>query len=236
MDEVDLDELILERDNSTQTQRQQYAERHGLSKTVKIAASGVVAANTIAIRQINGAIRDVYNNNYSYMAREVKRNTGAILRESGESTVSRYTQRYYDRAKGSKHVSDEIEKTIREGIKRGESVPKLAKRVQNISNQNKNSAIRTARTEATRQMNTARMDAFDNARSLGIEIDKVWVSTHDSRTRRFPRDNADHVIMDGEIADFDSQFSNGLLFPGDPEGPPEEIINCRCTVTPNFKQ
>jgi hypothetical protein len=26
------------------------------------------------------------------------------------------------------------------------------------------------------------------------------------------------------------EFVNGLRHPGDPEGPPEEVIHCRCTI------
>lgn len=40
--------------------------------------------------------------------------------------------------------------------------------------------------------------------------------------------------MDGETVPIDAKFSNGLRFPRDPDGPADEVINCRCVCTPNF--
>ncbi len=36
--------------------------------------------------------------------------------------------------------------------------------------------------------------------------------------------------MDGEIRELDDRFSNGLKFPGDPDGDAGEVINCRCAL------
>lgn len=36
--------------------------------------------------------------------------------------------------------------------------------------------------------------------------------------------------MDGEVKELDEAFSNGLMFPGDPDGPAEEVCNCRCAL------
>ena len=44
----------------------------------------------------------------------------------------------------------------------------------------------------------------------------------------------DHRRMDGETVPIDAKFSNGLRFPRDPDGPADEVINCRCVCTPNF--
>lgn len=52
---------------------------------------------------------------------------------------------------------------------------------------------------------------------------KQWDAALDSRTRD------SHARLDGEIRELDEKFSNGLMFPGDPSGRPEEVINCRCT-------
>lgn len=63
------------------------------------------------------------------------------------------------------------------------------------------------------------------AERSGVYTIKTW------RTRRDDRVRDSHVIMEGESALLSSRYSNGLRFPGDPEGPAREIINCRCFET-----
>jgi len=63
------------------------------------------------------------------------------------------------------------------------------------------------------------------ARETGLSLRKEWVSAADERTR------TSHQLMDGKKADIDGAFENGLFYPGDPNGEPEEIINCRCAVS-----
>ena len=41
--------------------------------------------------------------------------------------------------------------------------------------------------------------------------------------------------MDGQIRELDDTFSNGLQYPGDPDGPAGEVINCRCALLQRAK-
>lgn len=63
------------------------------------------------------------------------------------------------------------------------------------------------------------------AKETGLTIRKEWVAASDARTRD------SHARIDGETVGMDDAFSNGLMYPGDPSGPPEEVINCRCAVS-----
>ena len=55
-------------------------------------------------------------------------------------------------------------------------------------------------------------------------MEQQWVATLDGRTRH------SHRQLDGERIKVGGKFSNGCRFPGDPQGQPSEVYNCRCTL------
>ncbi len=56
------------------------------------------------------------------------------------------------------------------------------------------------------------------------------MATLDGRTRDSHRD------LDGERVPYDEPFSNGLMFPADPQGAGREVWNCRCTMRAIFPE
>lgn len=90
-----------------------------------------------------------------------------------------------------------------------------------------------ARTESLRVTSQARQEALrQSIEQSGLDPDnvvRVWNATGDKRTRD------SHRAMDGQEVGVDEPFVTPsgvrLMFPGDPNGSPEETINCRCTVT-----
>jgi hypothetical protein len=66
------------------------------------------------------------------------------------------------------------------------------------------------------------------AAETGLTLQKEWVSAADERTRE------SHRLADGQIAGMDDAFDVGgasLMYPGDPSGPADEIIACRCSIS-----
>jgi hypothetical protein len=57
------------------------------------------------------------------------------------------------------------------------------------------------------------------------QVRKVWATAADERVR------ASHVALHGDSVGLNEAFGNGLQYPGDLSGPPEEVINCRCSFT-----
>lgn len=53
-----------------------------------------------------------------------------------------------------------------------------------------------------------------------------WVAVMDRVTREH------HAEVNGERIEKGGYFSNGLQYPLDPNGPPEEVCNCRCIAIP----
>ncbi len=77
-----------------------------------------------------------------------------------------------------------------------------------------------ARTEVHNATQYGTMQGYKQG---GLTI-KIWVSVLDGATRD------SHAGVDGEERPIDRPFSNGLMFPGDPRGSAEEVINCRCVI------
>lgn len=124
----------------------------------------------------------------------------------------------------------QIQSVVTQAILQGESIPHLSQRIANTMGEiNRKSTTRYARTAITAAQNAGRVDSYKRAEEMGIDLEQEWLATLDKVTRD------SHRKMDGETAKVGEEFSNGCEYPGDPDGPPEEIWNCRCTLVPNLK-
>lgn len=111
----------------------------------------------------------------------------------------------------------------------GISTKELAKRLQDMRKSLKlslSNATRIARTELLRAHSISNDKAIEQSIASGLEGEKVWNATLDSRTR------PDHVTMDQKKADKDGYFTlpNGDRAKG-PRMPglsASQAINCRC--------
>lgn len=117
-----------------------------------------------------------------------------------------------------------ITSAITQSVLQGESVPAASKRLRSVVDMDERAATRAARTALTGAENAGRVSSYDRARGMGIDVRARWMSTLDSRTRD------SHRKLDGEVVGDGGKFSNGLRYPGDPEGPAAEVWNCRCTL------
>lgn len=201
-------------------------------------AHRVTDANAVAVSYTNDATPGIYslNRNYAaYTIEQVAGNVGFDLWD--EQTVKRLMVEqpdlmpYYPPKRALKRGIDlawgkkQITASVTSSILQGKSIKGMSDDLQKrITTMNRDSAIRTARTAVTGAQNAGRMDSYAAAEKMGIKLKKEWLATLDSRTRH------SHAMLDGEKVDQDKKFSNGCRFPGDPQGPPWEIYNCRCTL------
>lgn len=120
-----------------------------------------------------------------------------------------------------------LKKSITQEISRGiaSSLPysDIARNISSVSKAPLSRAKTIARTEGHRIQQTSARDAQHAAKKKGADVVKQWDSTLDGRTRD------SHARVDGEMRELDEKFSNGLMFPGDPDGGAAEVVNCRCT-------
>lgn len=142
----------------------------------------------------------------------------AILTDSKVSN-GLYNRLGVDVAKLKKTITQEISRGIASGLPYRD----IARNIRNVSGAPLSRAKTIARTEGHRIQQTSTCDAQYAAKKRGADIVKQWNATLDGRTRD------SHRMVDGEIRELDEEFSNGLMFPGDPSGSAAEVVNCRCT-------
>lgn len=113
---------------------------------------------------------------------------------------------------------------ILQGLLNGDDILKMSESMQDVVGNNVNSAIRNTRTMVTSAENQGRLDSYEKLSEQGLVLKKKWIATPDERTR------ASHLAIDGELQDLDKPFSNKCRFPGDGQGPAQEVWMCRCTM------
>ena len=137
----------------------------------------------------------------------------------------------------TKTTRDKLLAIVQQGINEGLGVDDIAKLIlaDDTIGYVAFRARRIVRTEVMRASNIA---AMNGAKSHGFEVDKQWISARDSRTRRIPEDEFDHIELDGVIVGFDEPFTSTgkegeavvAMQPGDLSAPAGFTINCRCAV------
>ena len=195
-------------------------------------AKQLLNVNQTALAYVNGELPEVYALNYNALAGSVDGVGGYSFTLVDADTVrilavtdtSLLPHKELDPSKDIPWNMKKINAETLQGILQGESMDKIAKRLRNVQEMNKTQAIRSARTIVTGAENKGRQDSYARAEADGIILQKEWLSTNDGRTRH------SHAMLDGAIVDQDKKFENGLMYPGDPSGRPEEVYNCRCTI------
>ena len=116
----------------------------------------------------------------------------------------------------------QLRQEFMKAIEANETIPEVYARVDKVYDfAEKYRAERIARTEVTGAANKGTLEAYGQS---GLVKAKRWLTAMDERVR------PEHQALDGEQQDLNDPFSNGAMFPGDPNADLATIINCRCTM------
>lgn len=195
-------------------------------------AKQLLNVNETALAYVNDQLPEIYAINYNALAKSVDGVGGYVFTLLDANTVKHLAMadksllpyKKLDPAKDIPWNMKKINTETLQGIIQGESMGKIAKRIRNVQEMNRTQAIRSARTIVTGAENKGRQDSYAKAEADGIILQKEWLATNDGRVRH------SHAMLDGAIVDQDKKFDNGLMYPGDPSGRPEEVYNCRCAL------
>lgn len=195
---------------------------------------------------INGKLPKVYSVNYNYMGQQVLPQVNnltdidIIFNLVDTQTVRNLliedeTLLPLLEINGKKYrrwVTSKINSEVLNGIIQGESMDKIANRLQSVTAMTAKAAIRNARTAVTSAENKGRLDSMVELEKHGAILEKQWLATSDSRTRDWHRE------LNGKTAEINEAFENAMgeiRYPGDPQAKPANVYNCRCTLLTNVK-
>lgn len=198
-------------------------------------AEDLTRTNQIAISTAKGHMASAYAMNSNYGTYQIEHDAGLDLSWSlySQESVERLWREkpkllpdpQVDIPKDLRWNKQKMTSELTQGILQGESIDKLAKRLSTVVAMDRVAALRNARTMMTGAQNAGRRDAYRRAEKMGIKGHMQWISTLDEYTR------LSHRKLYGElINEKTGRFSNGCRYPGDHEGRPEEVYNCRCTM------
>lgn len=205
-------------------------------------AKQLLNVNQTALAYVNGELPEVYAINYNALESAVDGVGGYsftlvdadTVRNLAVTDTSLLPYKDIDPEKDIPWNMKKINAETLQGILQGESMDKIAKRIMNVQEMNKESAIRSARTIVTNAECKGRQDSYKRAQEDGIILRKYWISTYDKRARDWHKDagnkyNEDNAI---EIDDFFVVDGENMLHPGDSShgASGHNLYNCRCSI------
>jgi len=174
--------------------------------------------------------------------RSVKGIYEALEVKSAETDLFAYTILQYLQTQGLDQLASDITNTTKDQIRRyliqsaeqNLTLPESIALLRNAGITDYRAEL-IARTETGRAANIGSMVG---ATSTGLVTIKEWIAARDNRTRRIPRDQFDHLNMDGTKIPMDATFKlqnkkggfDLMLHPCDSSGSAGDVCNCRCTL------
>ena len=174
--------------------------------------------------------------------RSVKGHYEALEVKSAETDLFSYTILQYLQTQGLDQLAAEITQTTKDQIRRylvqsaeqNLTLPETIVLLRGAGITDYRAEL-IARTETGRAANIGSMVG---ATSTGLVTMKEWIAAKDNRTRRIPRDQFDHLNMDGTKIPMDATFKlqnkkggfDFMLHPCDSSGSAADVCNCRCTL------
>ena len=216
--------------------RDQALHSDRLKALEKALTRDLTAADETAMAYVNQVPAGVYAEGMNFATYEVEHgaevNTSFTLYD--EDTVMELVanepdllpRAAFDKAKDKAWNSRHVTSAVTRAVLQGQTVPQLAASIAGIAAMDRRAAMRAARTAMTSAHSLGKLKGYERAAGMGIDVEKQWLAALDSRTR------GSHRHLDGEVVELDAEFSNGLKYPGDPDGPGSEVYNCRCTLVP----
>jgi SPP1 gp7 family putative phage head morphogenesis protein len=179
-------------------------------------------------REIATAMREMVEHWEQAKARGLKLET----KESFAQIMTRRALRFIEQEAIRRRITevtettrDQIIRAVRKGYEDGLGQRGTASYILDLVPQiSSYRAEMIARTETHGAANYGSQEA---AKQTGLPLSREWLAAADDRTRETHRE------ANGQVVGMDEKFKVGdaeLMFPGDPEGPGEEVINCRCAV------
>ncbi len=183
-------------------------------------------------QQIKGAMETLKDNWLAILtaaASAVIEDSGKMVAKDLNSKYDPFTQAMQDwvRNHAAENVTtilktnlEDVRAIILKGVENNASMVDIARDLKVYYDKSESwKAYRVARTEVGSASGYGQRQAAEQS---GVANFKIWISSRDDRVRDA------HIKLDGETQAFNVPYSNGLMYPGDPSGPVEEIINCRC--------
>lgn len=199
-------------------------------------AQDLTAADKMAIAYVNGMPAGVYAEGMNFATYEIEHGAKAdtsftlydknTVMELVASEPGLLPQASFDKAKDLVWNRRHVNSAVTQAVLQGQTIPQLAASLAGIATVDQRAAMRSARTAMTSAHSLGKLKGYERAAGMGIDVEKQWLAALDRRTR------GSHRHLDGETVKLDGEFSNGLKYPGDPDGPGSEVYNCRCTMVP----